>query len=143
MKIVITQRHFWFYTLVIHLTRAIDVFPEPIIQVALRATFDHFLFVIKFNLRYQKASKAAGVVVQTSLFLIPNRDGKVRIHPVTPSGSEGRCLCSRPQRVNKDIAFGGDRGGFLVFAGGCVPGFRFRRSFGSLSTGSRPWRASY
>src|SRR5688572_30278183 len=70
MEIVVTSSDRRRDPLVVHLTRAIDVFAKSIVNVALITALADLLFVIKLDLGNQQTREAARVVMQTALFIV-------------------------------------------------------------------------
>ena len=68
MKVIMACGDGWRNALVVHLTRAIDVFTQAIVQVTSTAACLHFRFVVKFDFRNQQTRIATRIVVQTPLF---------------------------------------------------------------------------
>src|SRR5437867_2111912 len=90
MKIIVPRGDWRSDSLVVHLTRAIDVFAQTIVEVALAAAFFHFRLVVEFDFRHEQASKATRIVVQTT-FILADLHRQVRFgHAVATRTSQRR-----------------------------------------------------
>ena len=69
MKIIVTGSDRRRDPLVVHLTRAIDVFTKSIVDVALVTALADLLFVVELDLGNQQPGEAPRVVVQTAFFV--------------------------------------------------------------------------
>src|SRR5687767_9459549 len=92
MEIVVTSSDRRRDPLVVHLTRAIDVFAKSIVNVALITALADLLFVIKLDFGNQQTREAACVVVQTALFIVDfNRQIRLR-HAVAARAPQRRAV---------------------------------------------------
>ena len=98
MKIIEFRSDLRRHALVVHIARAVDWFPKPIVKILRLAAIRHLLFVVKLDLRNEKPCKAASIIVQT-LFVIGNLDRQINM-------SVAKTALYRLGRSNFDNRFG-------------------------------------
>src|SRR5918912_684288 len=111
MKVVVAGGDRGRDSLVVHLARAVYVFAQSLVDVALRAALFHLLLVVELDLGDQQAREAVRVVMQPTLF-VTHVNGQFRIGAAVASryaersgklGGRGRlrgfggcsCFCGR------------------------------------------------
>src|ERR1051325_8832281 len=99
MEIVVTRGDGRRDSLVIHLARAVYVFSQAFVDVSLRASISHLLFVVEFDFRDEQSRKAARILMQT-LLIFADFDGEVLFcaSPVTARRTERRNVLRRRRR---------------------------------------------
>src|ERR1041384_3679004 len=95
MEIIVARGDARVGAVVVHLARAINLFAQTCVEVAVFAPVAHLLFIVEFDLGDEQAGKAARVVVKTALVVV-DFDGQFDLLPVTARSAErrgGRLAC--------------------------------------------------
>src|SRR5205085_10971964 len=97
MEVVVARGNARVGALVVHLARAINLFAQTLVDVAVLASVAHLLLVVEFDLGAEQAGQAARVVVEAAL-VVADFDGQFDLLPVAPRSAErcgGRLACGR------------------------------------------------
>ena len=119
MEVVVARGHTRVGALVVHLARAINLFAQTFVEVAVLAPVAHLLLVVEFDLGDEQAGKATRVVVVAAL-VVADLDRQFDLLPVATCSAKrrrGRLACgrgcgrARRRRERRDAALLLRRGG--------------------------------
>lgn len=74
VEVVVFRSNLRVNALVIHFSAAIDVIAQTVVEIAMRASFNHFLLIVMFDLGDQKASEATRLVMECPFGFIGDFD---------------------------------------------------------------------
>src|SRR6266571_1584298 len=104
MKVVVLCRYQCLDAFVVHLARAIDVFAQSLVEVAVRSALSNSLLVVEFDFGDQQPSEPARIVMLATLLIVVHFNRQLGLVARVATSRDRRrrwfrsWLCSRNDR---------------------------------------------